>query len=863
MIPRNLMNRTRWACAVGLLLVGAIVEVGCDGVVPPNGGGGSGDGNATIRGTVTNDATDSALAGAKVIIGDSAEVTTDDAGAYTADVPAGVYTVTFENDFFMPVERSVAVNGGESVTVNAALTPSQAVKIVTSMEGSAEPGESITIAAAVEVLDGSTTVQGFSWAQSNSVDVSIAGGSTDTATVTLPDAAAYKAELMKVLREPPITADQLPENVPLPDSEEFPGGLPDRFQVVGPNPFAIEETGHVALTLTVETSSGDITEHVDIHTELPWRPAPGIRNVPIEVPVLLSGKMQDSYDWAMSTPPGSSTSLIDATTREPYFTPDVAGLYRVTVTNMTGEMDEDVVMEIRAGTWEGVITGQDADGLPVAANCTICHNDGIARDLFTPWARTGHATIFSDSIDTNDHYGEQCFVCHTVGYDLRANNGGVDEVEDFEDFLAAGLLANPGDNWDQVVDEFPATAQMANVQCESCHGPQRGGGAHTQGEPRLSLSSNVCATCHGEPLRHARFQQWQLSGHANYELAIDEGENGNCARCHTANGFLAWLPILLDDDPNTDPLDNIEITWTADETEPQTCVVCHDPHNIGTVSGSETNATVRISGDTPPLIAGFQVFGAGRGALCMTCHNSRRGLRNDDNFDEFAMTSEAGRAPHGSAQADVLMGENAFLVEVGIRGAHSFVEDTCVACHMVETPPPDVLSYNLGGTNHTFFASKNVCASCHTEIPTSDNIEIAFNATSDQLKLLVEEAILNLISEQELLGNSIDLGGEATLTDETPISNIDFGSYHGQQAITVTLTDSTVIGPVTMSSVMVFGPGNVELGRLYDFADARLIKAGWNWNLGNNDGSKAAHNPSFVFGFLDASIDALNELKSE
>ena len=128
-----------------------------------------------------------------------------------------------------------------------------------------------------------------------------------------------------------------------------------------------------------------------------------------------------------------------------------------------------------------------------------------------------------------------------------------------------------------------------------------------------------------------------MSGHADYELAIDEGESGNCSRCHTGNGFLNWLPILLDDDPATDPVESIEVTWTADETHPQTCVTCHDPHAIGTTTGVDTNATVRISGDTPPLIAGFTAVGVGKGAICMTCHNSRRGLRNDSNFADFSV----------------------------------------------------------------------------------------------------------------------------------------------------------------------------------------------------------------------------------
>ncbi len=38
---------------------------------------------------------------------------------------------------------------------------------------------------------------------------------------------------------------------------------------------------------------------------------------------------------------------------------------------------------------------------------------------------------------------------------------------------------------------------------------------------------------------------------------------------------------------------------------------------------------MRISGDTPMLLAGFKATNVGRAAICMTCHNSRRGLKND------------------------------------------------------------------------------------------------------------------------------------------------------------------------------------------------------------------------------------------
>jgi predicted CXXCH cytochrome family protein len=510
----------------------------------------------------------------------------------------------------------------------------------------------------------------------------------------------------------------------------------------------------------------------------------------------------------------------------------------------------------------GSITGQDATGRPVAANCMLCHNDDTATDNFTPWAQTGHAEIFTANLDTSSYYSDSCFACHSVGFDPTAENGGFDEADDYADFIDAGLLGVPGDNWTTVVNEFPDTAQLANIQCENCHGPQ-GSAAHMALAPRVSLSADVCATCHGEPLRHARFQQWQLSGHANYELAIDEGTNGSCARCHTVNGFLAWLPVLLDEDPATDPLADVEVTWTADQTHPQTCVTCHDPHAPGSTTGVDTNATVRITGDTPPLIGGFTVIGAGKGAICMTCHNTRRGLRNDGNFDDIYGTSDASRAPHQSAQADVLMGENAYLVEAGIRGSHSLVTDTCVNCHMNQTPPPDLLSYQLSGTNHTFFASRDICSQCHGDAFDADGVQSAYEALSETLKGLVEDRILDLVADQIALGNSIDLNALATITDIADIESIEFSDTSGRQAIGVTFTDGRVIDPVGMNNVNVLDGTGTDIGDFYNFADARLIKAGWNWALTEGDRSRGVHNPTFVLEALDAGIDALNDLAAE
>ncbi len=850
--------RLKSLCIALLIPLGCVCIAGCPGSMD--------DPAVTVEGTVTNTITDAPVSGAVVTIdpppADGGEITTGEDGTFQATLSTGVHTFTVTDPRYDEAMRTVNVESGQT-TVDFALSPAAPVYLTSSMDGDAVPGGSVSLSIDVEVLDGETTIDSYAWSQSNSVDVVITGGTTASPTVTLPNAAAYKAELLKVASEPPIDEDQLPPNVALPDGE-FPAGIQNRFYLVGLNPFTIEEAGLVQITVDVQTSSGTFSQSFDIHTELDWKPTTSLTNVPAGIPVLVQGKAQDAYDWALTTPNGSATTLSDATTQNPHFTPDLNGLYTLTVTDLTGETPQEVSLEIYGGTWLGAISGTTNDGTILANDCTGCHDGRTAADKFTPWRESGHAEIFQQNLDTSTHYGTSCLPCHTVGFDEGVENGGFDDVDQYDDFIAADLFNHPGDNWATVVDDFPQVAKLAQVQCESCHGPQSGG-AHQLAESRISLSADVCATCHGEPVRHGRFQQWQISGHANFPLAIEESTSGSCSRCHTVNGFLKWLPVLLDEDPNTDPLDDVEVTWTADEAFPQTCVACHDPHDPGSVSGDATDVTTRIYGDTPPLIAGFQVFGAGQGAICMTCHNSRRGLKNDGNFDDIAGTGEVSRAPHGSAQTDVLMGQNAYFVTVGNRGAHSLVENSCVNCHMEQTPPPEQLSYNQSGTNHTFYARPDICARCHGAELTADGIQTAFDSGAAELQRLIEVGITQVMEDIFASGYSIDVAGEAVLTSTADFTDMVFGEAHGRQALTFTLADATVLEAHSVGDIDVIDDGGEVIGVLYDFADEEgvLARSGWNWNLVVNDGSRGVHYPQFVTQVLSQSAVQMRALVGE
>ena len=742
----------------------------------------------------------------------------------------------------------VMVMGGLLGLAQAAIAATDPVTAAFAVTGTPAFGATVSVKATVTVNDGST-LQSMAWSQVGGAAATLANTETDTVSVTLGTRNAYRHFLIEVLGEAPTEAEQ---------ETEFVGGLQNRFQVVGINPLALEHTSATLLELAVTTTSGTYRTEYDLTTPLPWPTAAGIRNVPVGLPVLLHGKDQATYNWALAKPTTSTAALVEPATQSPEFTPDIPGIFTVTVRNL--EADSNLSIVVHAGLWKGIIIGQDGNGRPtVDSTCTQCHTAVPELDKFTPWAQTGHAEIFTQNVNNpNGHYTSSCINCHTVGYDLTAANNGIDDQPDWLAFVDSGMLTHGATtNWTSILAQFPQTARLANIQCENCHGPQNSQ-AHYQGDgARGSLSSDLCGTCHGEPLRHGRYQQWQLSGHANYELAGEEGMSGTCAKCHTAQGFLAWLPVLTGEKPG-DPGASVAVTWTEDEIHPQTCATCHDPHAIGTTSGSaSTNATVRISGNTPPLLAGFTATNVGRGAICLTCHNTRRGLKNDGNW---ATNTNYAQAPHPGAQADVLMGQNLYFVETGVRGYHSQIEDTCVTCHMEKTAPPPDLSYNSGGTNHTFGARADICSKCHSTITTA-SVQSEVETKLEELHHAIGEGIRNLMAAQTQLGKTIDLGGLGIVTDASTIDSVELSDYHGGQAITVYFNDDTSVGPVGMGSVKAVPPIGAGVA-LYNLGPSALPKAGWNWCVIESDSSLGVHNPTFVKRALDLSLYAVKSAET-
>ena len=854
------------------VLVATLALAGCSGDTgdtgatgAPGAPGAPGTSVGTVAGAVTNSMTNTGVQGVAVSTNPAVSggtMTTDAQGKYSGQLPIGAYTLTFKAANFNTDTENVSIVAGTTTTKNVSLIPVAAVVVSGSVSGSAAPGGTVSVTAKASVMDGSTPTS-VTWTQKSGAAVQLSASSGTTVQVTLPDVTAFKDEFFRVV-----------------DEERH--ALLDRNMVMGVNPLDLEEAGKVVLTATVQTSSGAYSTDVEVDAPLPFVWSTGVRNVGLGLTVLLHGKSGANYNWTLTVLGGSQlTGVEDPTTQNPYFAPDVAGKY--TVKDSTSGASLDVF----AGRWVGVI---GPDGQP-SSLCTTCHNGSFAADNFTPWKQSGHSQIFTDNLNAGGHYSSACFACHTVGYNTDVKNGGFDDAPHYQDFLnqffpsGHSPAANPN-NWTNMLAQYPEVARLANAQCENCHGPNDSQAHPASVDARVNISADVCAYCHGEPPRHGRFQQWQESKHADYSLALEdatvEGRGAtaaHCGRCHAGQGFLAWIEQgdltkqIQGANGNATVAELTALGLTKDTVHPQTCAVCHDPHAEGSTSSIPNNATVRITDNTPMLPAGYAAEGVGRGAICITCHNTRNGAHNDgvgapSNYS----------APHTPAQGDVLMGQNAYFVQVGQRSPHSFIADTCATCHMELSPPPAEFSYQLSGTNHTFTASLSICGKCHgafdggtVQDATETGVENLAAAMSAYLMKDISAAgtiSINDYTPHTFGGKNYDVKSGAVSVPASNVASLQPTEPHGQQGYLVNFnTPVTFTYSPTGESPhsMTLTQATVQLG---DFtgsdgttkliaASDPLVRAGWDYFLIEGDGSKGVHNPSFAVAVLEAARSAL------
>lgn len=397
----------------------------------------------------------------------------------------------------------------------------------------------------------------------------------------------------------------------------------------------------------------------------------GLKNVPIEVPVVVEAKAAGAtkYAWTLTVPTASKATLDKKDAQVAKFTPDVVGFYKLDLvaSNAAGSSPMASV-QIHAGTYIGVEEG----------GCVKCHPAEVEE-----WEKTGHATIFEEQLEggedpANSHYGEGCIRCHTTGYFIGANNNGFADVQAEIGWQFPALTEIQSGNVNY--EALPAAIQnMGNIQCEVCHGPAE---QHVEdGAPMdATIDSDLCNSCHDGGGHHIKGRQYVNAKHSHEESRAWTYPTGParqvCVRCHSGEGFITFV-----ENPT-------EMAAWANGAEPLGCASCHDPH------GNGNHFQLRMTGPGVALPGDLEMD-FGLSTNCVECHNARN----------MASAAIQGVTPHYSAAAEMMA--NTGGVTYGktiVDSPHGMIVGTAP----VRNPDPEAES-------PTLFSNEppGPCVACH------------------------------------------------------------------------------------------------------------------------------------------------------
>ncbi|MGO9587872.1 MAG: hypothetical protein ACLP2Y_16950 [Limisphaerales bacterium] len=554
------------------------------------------------------------------------------------------------------------------------------------------------------------------------------------------------------------------------------------------------------------------------------------------VPIFKTG---DRVTGGKSGTPTPYLQLAGPTNRA-FFRPDVIGQYTVLATitttghngtNTIAPVTTNIAVTISAGTYVGVST------------CGACHDGALlsygADNIYPLWTNTLHASMFTRGIDgqLSSHYSANCIQCHTLGYDTNswtAYNGNFYEVAKSLGWNFPGVLTNS--NWAAV----PAALQnLANIQCENCHGP---GSQHpfsngllgNTNEISVNYGAGDCSQCHDSLNTEYQSAEWNNSLHASSARETSAA----CVRCHTAPGFVGWATAGGMSVQNMYPTNVISafglstniFTTTPNTTyEAITCQACHDPHNASNPNQLRLGYNVTLSDGTV-------VTNAGAGGFCMECHNNRNGsvtnmlAKYPLNQPNWAGGVSFGT--HDSPQGDMLEGVNAVTYGQVIPSAPhaNVVSDTCVGCHYQPIATNDP-AFTIAGGHSTKMSYTNslgvkvpvayVCTQCHGAV-TNFNILVP-----DYVGYGYSQGIQTQV---QILLNQLSMLLPPSGYQANPSNYV---------------ADGLVKSPSGQTNW-----------------PTRFLQASYNWQFVSNDGSLGVHNGPFAIGLLKASIANLTGIST-
>ncbi len=430
--------------------------------------------------------------------------------------------------------------------------------------------------------------------------------------------------------------------------------------------------------------------------------------------------------------------------------------------------------------------------------CTECHGNIQSTVL-----KTAHATAFTDSsfVSAGGQTNPSCVACHTVGYQVPT-----------------GFVSKS------------KTPQLANVQCENCHGPAANHAANPNDftvVPRIEIAATLCGGCHTGPMQPT-YEEWKSSGHSTIpagalsSMASSSANLSGCGRCHSGSVRLALL-----DGQNLN-------TVTNDYNVPITCVVCHDPHQTTAYPAQVRNPLSSTNYYSLTTSTNFATAYDPKINICAQCHNSRG-----------AVWTDTSRAPHHSQQYNFLLGSIGELPEGSATfnpGSHAglpasagyslsgtfYLTNQCVSCHMQkDAAPANTQSHAFAFNNYT------ACLNCHPTNPDKLVSDVMVPAISNRvynLKYALDYWAVNNANP------AIQTNGVLPWEYTTPGGLIWQTNQTGK-----------ITGWAQVDAVNFTGPNTAGQTLIPD----DIKRARFNLYLVLNDGSFGVHNPHFALDLLD------------
>lgn len=426
--------------------------------------------------------------------------------------------------------------------------------------------------------------------------------------------------------------------------------------------------------------------------------------------------------------------------------------------------------------------GQNNNGRAAYVGAEVCR--GCHSGIHNEWSGTAHARALATLERIGNGSNPICLACHTVAYGL-----------------ADGYVSQR------------TTPHLANVQCESCHGPGAAHVADPAGAPVFNprqiaamgseeeqnaafarlVPSSRCGKCHTDA-HHPTHDEWLLSKHA-HSLEGHPGTNANCLECHSGEGFLNALNAPTGLPPEE------RVTAAGEEVSTVIeCWACHDPHEASDEAPRQLRQPVRT--------------------LCRNCHTFREDQGNQP-------SSELNARPVHNPQGELLNASGGFSwdgntwqplrLPANHRPTHTeAVSSDCSRCHVYTVTLENPTNTSPNVTGHTFRPNLNACAQagCHSNLA-RQNTEIVLTGDA-----ITEGAPPNVIAfwqanRNEVLAKLNQVKAALDAVDQSAMSQAQFRGY---------------------------------------------LTAKWNYDLVRADKSEGIHNKLYVDLVLDTALDICAQL---